>query len=99
MSILCFAEEKKEAKVVIVEKTAFKNITQSVRLIGTIKAKKSTELTAKVTGTLDYIAHVGQKISKGDLIAKLKMQIWRKVTNYQLMLKRMPRINMIVCFI
>lgn len=72
MSILCFAKEKKDVKVVEVIKVDYKNVTQSVRLIGTIKAKKSTELTAKVTGTLDYIAHAGQKISKGEIIAKLE---------------------------
>jgi membrane fusion protein, multidrug efflux system len=72
MPILCFAKEKKEPKVVEVVKVDLKNITQSVRLIGTIRAKKSTELTAKVTGTLDYIAHAGQKISKGEIIAKLE---------------------------
>lgn len=72
MSILCFAEEKKEVKVVEVEKVAFKNITQSVRLIGTLEARKSSTLSAKTTGTLDYVAIPGQKISKGDVIATLE---------------------------
>lgn len=72
MSNLCIAEVKKNAKVVEVIKLDVKNVTQSVRLIGTIEAKKSSILTAKVSGTLDYRAHTGQKIAKGDLIAKLE---------------------------
>jgi membrane fusion protein (multidrug efflux system) len=72
MSFLCFAEEKKEVKVVEVEKIVFKNITQSVHLIGTVQAKRSTILIAKATGTLDYIAYAGKKISKGEVIAKLE---------------------------
>lgn len=72
MSFLCFAEEKKDVKVVEVEKVALQNITQTVRLIGTIQAKRSTTLIAKTIGTLDYISHPGQEIQKGDLIATLE---------------------------
>jgi membrane fusion protein (multidrug efflux system) len=67
-----FSGSEKNAKVVEVFTLDVKNVTQSVRLIGTIEAKKSSILTAKVSGTLDYVAHTGQKISKGELIAKLE---------------------------
>jgi membrane fusion protein (multidrug efflux system) len=48
------------------------DITQTARLIGTIKAKRSTVLAAKSTGTLDYLVQAGQKVSKGSLIARLE---------------------------
>jgi membrane fusion protein (multidrug efflux system) len=72
MPNICFAEEKKIVKVVEVEKIVPKDITQSVGLIGTVQAKRSTVLFAKTIGTLDYVAHAGQKITKSDLIAKLE---------------------------
>lgn len=65
-------EEKKDVKVIEIENVSLKNITQTIRLIGTVQAKRSATLTAKTVGTLDHIAYAGQKILKGDLIAKLE---------------------------
>jgi membrane fusion protein (multidrug efflux system) len=68
-----YPEEKKpDAKVVEVETVSLNDITQTVRLIGTVQAKRSATLTAKTVGTLDHIAYAGQEIRKGDLIAKLE---------------------------
>jgi len=69
---LCLAEQNPDVKVVEVEKAALTSITQTVRLIGTVQAKRSTILIAKTIGTLDHIAYAGQKILKGELIAKLE---------------------------
>jgi hypothetical protein len=48
MLILYVAEEKKDIKVVEVEKTVLKDITQTVFLIGTIQAKRSTILNSLI---------------------------------------------------
>lgn len=71
-SMPCLAEQKPDVKVVEVERAILTNITQTVRLIGTIQAKRSTVLIAKTIGTLDQVAFAGQKISRGGLIAKLE---------------------------
>jgi len=71
MTLLCFGSDKKDAKVVEVEKVVLQDITQTVRLIGTIQAKRSTLLIAQTNGILDYIAHAGKKVAKGNVIAKL----------------------------
>lgn len=60
-----------DIKIVEVEKVGPHDIAQTVRLLGTIQAKRSTVLTAKATGFLEHVAHAGQKLSKGNLIAKL----------------------------
>lgn len=58
-------------KVVEVEKVKLGNIQETIRLIGTIKPQHSTILFAKTTGRLDLIAHAGEKLKKGELIAKI----------------------------
>src|SRR3954470_20852867 len=68
----CAADQKPDVKVVEVEKATRTTITQTVRLIGTVQAKRSTILIAKTIGTLDHVAFAGQKISKGGVIAKLE---------------------------
>ena len=70
-SIYMGPDEPKEIKVVEVEKVALKNISQTASLIGTIQAKRSTVLVAKATGFLEHVAHAGEEIKKGGLIAKL----------------------------
>jgi membrane fusion protein, multidrug efflux system len=69
---LSIAKEKKDIKVVEVESITYKNITQTIRLVGTVQAKRSTVLIAKTIGTLDYIAHAGEKISRKGVIATLE---------------------------
>jgi len=64
--------ENKDVKVVEVEKVSFGDIVQTVRLIGTIKAKRTTALIAKTAGTLDHVAVAGQRVSKETLIAQLE---------------------------
>ncbi len=61
-----------EIKVVEVKPATFGSIKQSIRLIGTIKAKKSTIFTAKDTGIVEKIIDSGQKANKGDLVVKLE---------------------------
>lgn len=64
--------EGPELKVVEVENAGLGDITQTICLIGTVKAKRSTVLTARSSGTLDYLVHAGQKVPKGSLIARLE---------------------------
>lgn len=45
--------------------------TQTMRLIGTLKAKHEAILLAKTQGTVTYIAEAGSKVNKGDLILSL----------------------------
>lgn len=46
-------------------------IQQSISLIGTIRPLHTTTLIAKATGVFDALIATGQKVHKGDLIAKL----------------------------
>ena len=61
-----------DTKVVETTPAILNSIQQSIRLIGTIKAKKSTIFTAKVIGTLEKAIDAGQHVNKGELIAKLE---------------------------
>lgn len=65
-----FAEETQ--KVVEVTRVKKENIYQSVRLIGTVKAKKSFTLIAKITGTIATILPSGTRVPKGQIIAELE---------------------------
>jgi membrane fusion protein (multidrug efflux system) len=60
-----------DVKVVEVEKVKLKNITQTIRLIGSVKARSSTTLTAQDAGILNIIIPSGAKVSKNTLIAKI----------------------------
>lgn len=61
-----------ETKIVEVQPIVLGSIKQTIRLVGTIKAKKSTTFTAKVIGTAQHILDAGQHAEKGELIAKLE---------------------------
>ncbi len=61
-----------DIKVVEVEIVALKDISQTTRLIGTIKAKHSSLLTAQDTGIFNIVAQAGAKLNKNDLIAKIE---------------------------
>ena len=60
-----------EVKVVEVEKVAKKDIHQTIKLIGKIKARSSTNLNAKFPGILNIIVQSGEKVSKDAIIAKI----------------------------
>ena len=60
-----------EPKLVEVTELKKSNIQQSIRLIGTIRPKHATILIAKGSGMLDSMVATGQKIQKGELIAKI----------------------------
>lgn len=62
---------QKEPKLVEVEILKSGNIQQTVRLIGIIHPKHATILLAKSSGMLDSLVATGQKVRKGQLIAKL----------------------------
>ena len=49
-----------------------KDINQTVELIGTIKSRQQSLLTAVVNGTLNVIATPGQAVTKGALIAEIE---------------------------
>ncbi len=68
-----YAETKNnpEIKVVEVEKVKQSTITETIRLLGVVKAKRSIDLVAKTSGNLEQIVQSGAKVSKGTLIAKL----------------------------
>lgn len=59
-------------KVVEVITAKPQNIEQTVRLIGTIRAKYSTMLTAKVTGVLEILKQSGETVTKDTLIAHIR---------------------------
>lgn len=63
-----------DIKVVEVEKLSLKDISQTVQLIGTIKAKNATILTAQSEGAFESIAPAGKKLSKNEIIAKIDNQ-------------------------
>jgi membrane fusion protein (multidrug efflux system) len=65
-------QENADIKVVEVEKVNFGNIMQTIRLIGTVKAKRTSVLIAKTAGTLDHVMAAGQRAPKEALIAKLE---------------------------
>jgi membrane fusion protein (multidrug efflux system) len=48
------------------------DISQNIRLIGTIKAKKQTALIAKKEGSVEYLAPIGQMLKKTEVIARLE---------------------------
>lgn len=59
-------------KVVEVRELEQSDIRQTVRLIGTIRPKHATVLIAKGSGMLDSLIATGNKIQKGELIAKIE---------------------------
>lgn len=60
-----------DTKIVEIEALQKKDIRQTIRLIGTIRPKHATILIAKGSGMLDSLVATGQKIQKGELIAKI----------------------------
>ncbi len=58
-------------KIVETEIITPRPVTQTITLIGTIRAKHTTVLTAKETGVLDILQTSGQNVKKGDLIAQI----------------------------
>lgn len=58
-------------KVVEVVTVVPQGIEQTVRLIGTVRAKHATILAAKATGVLEIFKQSGEHVSKGTLIAKI----------------------------
>lgn len=61
-----------EVKVVEAEQARKQDISQHIRLIGRLKAKKQTTLIAKKEGILEYLAPIGRSLKKGELIARLE---------------------------
>ena len=60
-----------EIKVVEVEQVTKKNISQSIRLTGKLKARHSTNLTAKAAGILNISLPSGTQVTKDSLIASI----------------------------
>jgi len=58
-------------KVVEVVTATSQHIEQTVRLIGTVRAKRSTILTAKASGVLDILKKAGDTVNKDTLIARI----------------------------
>lgn len=63
-----------ETKVVEVQTAALQSITTTARFIGTVRARHSTTLIAKATGTLTALLTAGEWVKKGTLIAKIDNQ-------------------------
>ena len=57
--------------VVEVVTAAPQSIEQTVRLIGTVRAKRATILMAKATGVLEILKQSGENVTKGTLIARI----------------------------
>lgn len=60
-----------ETKIVEIEKASFQNIQQTARFIGTIKSEQATQLMVKSKGILERFVNSGQRVKKGELIAKI----------------------------
>ena len=58
-------------KIVETETINPRPLTQTITLIGTIRAKHTAVLAAKETGVLDILQTSGQNVKKGDLIAQI----------------------------
>lgn len=58
-------------KVVEVVTVRPQRIEQTVRLIGTVRAKHSTLLISKMTGVLEILKQSGESVTKGTLIARI----------------------------
>lgn len=65
------AQEMDKPKLVEVETLKKTNIEETKHLLGTIHPKHVTVLVAKSHGTLDALLPTGQKVRKGELIAKI----------------------------
>lgn len=65
-------ENNPEVKVVEAEPARKQDISQHIRLIGRLKAKKQTTLMAKKEGILEYLAPIGSTLKKGEVIARLE---------------------------
>jgi membrane fusion protein (multidrug efflux system) len=59
-------------KVVEVFTVSNQDIHQTVHLIGTVKAKHTSQLTAKTEGIVSISVVAGQKVKKGDVIAHIE---------------------------
>ncbi len=73
-----------DIKVVEIEIATLKDISQTTRLIGTIKAKHSSLLIAQDAGVFSIVAQAGARLNKNDLIAKIENNEIEK--NYNLSL-------------
>ena len=60
-----------DVKIVEVETVQLKNISQTSQFIGTVRSQQETSLVAKTGGILDILANSGQRVKKGELIAKI----------------------------
>lgn len=58
-------------RTVEIEQVKKSNISQTAQLIGTVRAKHNVLLIAKASGTLDHIAHAGDRLEKDAPIATI----------------------------
>lgn len=72
MLLACAPLYAQDTKVVEIEKVTRKNIIQTVRLIGTVKAKRATTFIAKTQGTLQHHIPAGHHVKKGAVLATLE---------------------------
>lgn len=61
-----------DVKIVEVEPVQRQDLEQTARFIGTIRSQQATTLVAKSSGLLQRVAHAGQTLKKGDLIAHIE---------------------------
>lgn len=66
------ASEAPSKKVVEAQSVTTGSITQTIHLIGTVRAKQSTQFVAKTHGTFHWMASPGQQVKKGFDIACLE---------------------------
>ncbi len=67
------AEEKKSAPAanVVVEKAVKKNVAPTAWYSASVISRDDANLAAEISGRLTWVAEVGDKVIKGDLVAKL----------------------------
>ena len=64
--------QDQNSKIVEVEKVQLKTIKEMADFIGVIKSEQQAILSAKAKGTLNIIAKPGQRLTQGELIAKIE---------------------------
>lgn len=77
-----FAKPFLETKVVEIETISLKDLTKTVQLTGTIKARNSAILAAQGDGILEILAPSGKRMKKGEVVAKIENKEAEK--NYNL---------------
>jgi HlyD family secretion protein len=84
VSAVVISGKKEKATVVQTEKVSTRNITQVVSGTGTINPETKVDISAEVSGEIINLPiKEGQEVNKGDLLVKIKPDIYNEKVNQQ----------------